>query len=57
MLFLLAINMDMAKMVISVSNTSESRSIRDSSFDTGSFSVTDIMIGSTMAMKNTYKRE
>jgi hypothetical protein len=57
MLFLLAINMDMAKMVISVSNTSESRSIRDSSFDTGSFSVTDIMIGSMMAMKNTYKRE
>jgi hypothetical protein len=45
----------MGEMVISVSNTSESRSIRASSFDTGSFSVTKVMIGSMVVMKNTWK--
>jgi hypothetical protein len=39
--------------VISVSKTSESQSIRDSSFDMGSFSATEIMIGSMVEMKNT----
>jgi hypothetical protein len=45
----------MGEMVISVSNMSESRSIRDSSFDTGSCYVTDVIIGPMEAMKNTWK--
>jgi hypothetical protein len=45
----------MGEMVISVSKTFESLSNRDSSFDTGSWSATNIMIGSMMVMKNTCK--
>jgi len=45
----------MGEIVILVLNKSESRSIRASSFETGSCFVTDIMIGSMAVMKNTWK--
>jgi hypothetical protein len=45
----------MGEIVISVLNTTESLSIRDSSFDVGSFSTTNVMTGSMVAMKNTCK--
>jgi hypothetical protein len=50
---ILALDTEMGEMVILVSKTYESRSIMDSSFDTGSCSTTDIMTGSMVAMKNT----
>jgi hypothetical protein len=43
----------MGEMVILVSKTSESQSIRASSLDIGSCSVTEVMIGSITTMKNT----
>jgi hypothetical protein len=45
----------MGEMVISVSNISESLSIRDSSFEVRSYSVTDKMRGFMAMMKNTYE--
>jgi hypothetical protein len=48
---------DMDEIVISVSKTSESWSIRASSFTTGSCYVIEVMIGSMDVIKNTLKRE
>jgi hypothetical protein len=44
------------QIVISISKTFESRSIRASSFSTGSFYVTEVMMGSIVVMKNTWKQ-
>jgi hypothetical protein len=52
----LLLDTEMGEMVILVSKTSESQSIRASSFATGSCYVTEVMIGSMVAMKNTWKR-
>jgi hypothetical protein len=49
------LDIEMGEMVILVSKTSESQLIRDSSFATGYLSVTKVMIGSMVVMKNTYK--
>jgi hypothetical protein len=43
----------MGEIVISVSNISESLSIRASSLEVGSFSITDKMTGFMAMMKNT----
>jgi hypothetical protein len=53
----LLLDTKMEEMVISVSKTSESWSIRDSSFVIRYFSVSEFIIGSMVAMKNTWKRE
>jgi hypothetical protein len=47
---------DMDEIVISVSKMSESWSIRDPSFTTGSCYVIEVMIGSMDVIKNTLKR-
>jgi len=49
----LLLNTEMGKMVILVSKTFESWSIRDSSFSTRSCYVTEVMIGSMVVIKNT----
>jgi hypothetical protein len=51
----LALDTETGEIVISVSNTSESLSIRASSFDVGYFSVIDTITGSMVAVKNTYE--
>jgi hypothetical protein len=53
----LFLDTEMGEMVISLSKMSESQPIRDSSFTKGCFSVTEVMIGSMDALKNTWKRE
>ena len=49
----LDLDTEMVEMVISVSNTSESLSIRASSLEAGSYFITDKMIGFKAMMKNT----
>jgi hypothetical protein len=51
----LALDTEMGEMVILVSNTYESLSIRDPSFDMRSLSDIDIMIGSMVTIKNNCK--
>jgi hypothetical protein len=50
----LLLDTEMGEMVISVSKTSESWSIRASSFAIRSCYITEVMIGSMIVMKNTW---